>query len=275
MKNNPLSFVDPDGKQTGACGLTGKKYIFNPKGRYVRTDLTNPESPSTIVVVTTKESTSPEAMTFSFHDPEKDIPYLEETIRKLENEKMLSETQLIVHKRSSDIQNYLDAVKIPMMEGGPGAWLFAKNESNAGRLDFAFGPLANEPLPHPDNESLGGERSIRDLDEKGPFGDRPGLFLFQGRAYNYMDFGNFLWGAGMSRLGVSEDFSQWAGELNEIHRLGDDTADQLAIEAGHRFQSKHDAQQRLEMKLQNRRIRASFRKTWLYSPATGGLPGLP
>ena len=175
---------------------------------------------------------SGKSMKFTFNDPEKDIPVLEEALLKH------SKSQLIEYKDKSDIQKHLKKARIPTKEGGPSAWKIAALESPFGRMDFSvqqlnFGPFANFP------------KSKRRFDPR-DMGDRPGLYLFEGKAYNQYDFGNFLWGAAMSRLGVGENFSQLAAHVFAFFqaRPGDDTADQRAIEAGHMFQSKFDISMR-------------------------------
>jgi RHS repeat-associated protein len=246
-RNNPVEHVDQEGTQPSTpinnmettAPQPGKRYVFNSEGIYVRTDLTKTHS---VIVVLPKKGIVSAPMEFAFNDPGKDIPDLEEAI------KYRARSRLIVYKDAEDIQDHLRKANIPSGWGGPTNWWFAYSQSNAGsnrgerfggRMDFAITQLPDEPLPRLKETKNTEERGRRDQDTLG-IANRPGLFLARGKAYNHFDFGNFLWGAAMSRLGTSEWFSQFGAHVNEWQRGGDDSADQRAIEAGHRFQSYYE-----------------------------------
>ena len=70
--------------------------------------------------------------------------------------------------------------------------------------------------------------------------DQLGGFIYfgeigKGKAYNYFDAGQFLWGQAAMRLGSSSTAIHWGSNLNEIFSGGDSWSDQRAISAGFNY----------------------------------------
>ena len=141
---------------------------------------------------------------------------------------MHKEKRLVFLKNKSDLDDYLIHSQIKKQN------FFLRNitavAESRGRMDFAVKYLRDEIKI---GLSIIGTVWIHKIDplRRMKYGIGA-FFLYKNRAYNLMDFGNFLWGKAMARAGHSRFWIHVGSNANEFWRGGDDKADQRAISAG-------------------------------------------
>jgi len=202
---NPIAFIDPDGRYVD-------EYIFNEKGKYVRTDV----KPGEHKLIIENSKTGNRQM-FNFADPVNDPKAIDNG--KINSVEFVSKTQIAKMLASSGAfnnenrANKISYIKESSVLGGP--------------LDFAYSvmPTIFENVPY------------EPLLNMPPF-----LIIPEGDKYahNYMNFGNFLWGAAGYSLGLGESTLKLGAHYNSLANSNkngynaqfDSQDDQLSITRG-------------------------------------------
>ncbi|MCL9805438.1 DUF6443 domain-containing protein [Flavobacterium amniphilum] len=192
-------------------------YIFNEKGRYVRTDKNN--KPDMLVI---ENSKTKKQKKYSFNDPKTDVADIKynlelwgDAFKDIKFIYTLTDDRISKMMDESDVRyrNYLSRR------------FYALTESVGGKIDFTVYHL-NVVIAENGFAHIWDFNSVSK--DKGP------IFLFPGsnKAYNHMDAGNFLWGNAMRKLGFT---NQQAIDAAKGYNKNDSNADIKAINAGFKF----------------------------------------
>jgi len=182
MGNDPVNGTDPNG---------GKNVKFDASGKYIGIDHDvwwhNFWFGSRGAIV---GANGDFASTFEFADPEHDVADLESGII----------THLVFVKESEVVQMLGNAGAFQKM-GFIDALKYFKTESTGGgKFDFSYSEIPS--LYGASRNPLGRPSSM--------------LFLINGYAHNHMNFGNFLWAAAGSSLGISQDLLHLGAQYNSL-----------------------------------------------------------
>jgi RHS repeat-associated protein len=204
--NNPVRYIDPFGLDT---------LVFDQSGYYSNTI----KSDGTSVLMINGEDGS---QFYNFNDEEKDVKNINDMI-----EKYGSEAQIVFMKSNKEIESILEDSGVTDAENQGHAIKYAWDESPSGKMDYWKSNLSPEI-------QRGG------IFKDDILKDNSGFYIFEGnsKAFNAMDAGNFLWGAGMNYLGFTKFSSKIAAHAAHILFSGqggliDAKADQRAIVSGH------------------------------------------
>jgi hypothetical protein len=211
--DNPVKFKDPDGR----APAPPDDYVFNEKGKYVRTEENN--KPDKLVIENSKTG---KRENYNFNDPKTDVASIKENIKNwgevfkdIKFIYTLSEIRInkMMTESGVDHKNYFSRN------------YFALTESVGGKIDFSMYHLS-VVLAENNTSHIWDVNSI--LKDKGP------LFLLPNSktSYNLMDTGNFLWGNAMKRLGFT---NQETTDAAKGYNKNDSNPDLKAINAGYKF----------------------------------------
>jgi len=175
-QNNPMNRIDP----TGALDFIDD-YVFNEKGDFVRIDRNN--NPDKLVVENSKTG---DKQYYDFADPVNDT-------KDIEN-KVITKIVFVSDKQIKSMLNSQDAFESGMFNFG---W----ESQGGGDFDYSFTVLPNI---YP-NANFDGSKSNS-------------LFIPEGdyMAHNFMNFGNYLWGATGYTVGFGYGELQSGAHFNSL-----------------------------------------------------------
>ncbi|GET34235.1 hypothetical protein PbJCM13498_30980 [Prolixibacter bellariivorans] len=205
--NNPIRFIDPDGMRTD-------EYIFNEKGDYTG-KIKKPGEHTGLVL----GSSTRKPLSFKFADPENDPKAIDKgEIAGVEivSDKTISE--VLDESGVNDKENQANKVEFITSESD------ASNLKGEGKMDYV---VTAKP-------SIDGVKQPIRADKLYITKTASGAV-----AHNNYNFGNFLWGAGASKLGFSKFAAKLGAHINSLmdphYRSLDSKDDQYSIGLGYEW----------------------------------------
>jgi RHS repeat-associated protein len=216
--NNPLVFIDPDGRHGEGVE---DDYVFDENGKFLRVDRNN--QPDKIVVENSQ--TGNVIGSYAFNDPSNDGS-------------MINENTSLIHISEIDIDNQMISNGSATTTENP--WIYIERESRPAGTQSLLSGKSTGMLDH-----AGNPNSL--ISKSNAF------YVVGGTALNDKDFGNFLWGQSGKRLGFSHGTLLTAAHLNNMVNgrsdnpgvntgVFDSPADQRAISRGYQFPNSYNCQ---------------------------------
>lgn len=208
MGNNPIGLTDPTG------GRPVDDWVFDTNGNFVRVDRN--DQPHRIVI----EDQGSIVSSWLLHDQDWD----QYQLNTMYDQGLLQTAQFAFNVTYLDMQAIMGGFE---EMGTLQRYWYAWTESTGGDLDLAYQGLGARYL---DNHPIWGSGYMRELWSRD--NSDPGIFFLvhgTGRAFNFKDGGNFLWGNGMHRIGFDYQTTRWGSLRNNPN---DSQTDQNAIMRG-------------------------------------------